>query len=63
MKATYIDLVLFICVMVAGLISPNAFGKLFLIAMPFWLLHLCLSKVTLKPLRELIINKFIEGND
>lgn len=61
MKATYIDLILFVCVIVSGLISPNMFGKMILIAFSFWLLHLCLSKVTLKSLRELIISKFIEG--
>lgn len=59
MKATYIDLILLISLLFAGMYGANTFIKILIIAIPFWTLHLILSKRTLKELRELILKEFI----
>ena len=59
LKATYIDLILLLCLLIAGMYGANTFIKILIIAIPFWFLHLILSKKTLKELRELIIKEFI----
>lgn len=59
MKATYIDLILLMCLLIAGMYGANTFIKILIIAVPFWVLHLILSKRTFKELRELIIREFI----
>lgn len=59
MKATHIDLILLISLLIAGMYGANVFIKILIIAIPFWVLHLILSKRTFKELRELIIREFI----
>lgn len=62
-KASLVDAILFIFVLLAGVNSPRDFVIMFTIAMLWFAIHLVFSKKTLKHLRETIITKYIKGDE
>lgn len=62
-KASLVDVILFILVVLAGANSPRDFVVMFTIAMLWFTVHLTFSKKTLKHLRETIIVKYIKGDE
>lgn len=62
-KASLVDVILFILVVLAGANNPRDFVVMFTIAMLWFTVHLTFSKNTLKRLRETIIVKYIKGDE
>lgn len=62
-KASLVDVIFFIFVVLAGVKSPQDFVIMFAIAMLWFTVHLIFSKKTLKHLRETIITKYIKGGE